>query len=97
MARAVYHDADVYLLDDPLAAVDAHVAKELFFNCIVDELVLGKSKPKQNSERNATVILVTNAVQFLSHPMVDKIICLNDGCVEEVGTYTELSSNPNSR
>lgn len=121
LARAVYHDADVYMLDDPLAAVDAHVGKDLFNKCIVDELLLGKSKKskqpnppddskgnrgwsqmllgrnssKQGSpdtsssepERNATVILVTNALQHLSHSMVDRILVLGDGCVEEVGTF----------
>lgn len=104
LARAVYHDAEIYLLDDPLAAVDAHVGKDLFNKCIVDEMLLGKSKNKSSSscstmprERNATVILVTNALQYLSHPMIDKIICLGDGCVEEVGTYAELSSDPESK
>ena len=100
LARAVYHDADLYLLDDPLAAVDAHVGKDLFNNCIVDELLLGKSKERirnpdegqkydgirgfserllgrsssklddTRSKRNATVILVTNALQHLSHSLV---------------------------
>ena len=93
LARAVYHDADVYLLDDPLAAVDAHVGKDLFNKCIVEELLLGKSKKAKDEleggkagwsdmifgaspskskgpDRNATVILVTNALQHLSHPMV---------------------------
>ena len=35
LARAVYYDADILLLDDPLAAVDANVGKHLFFNCIL--------------------------------------------------------------
>lgn len=34
MARAVYNNADIYLLDDPLSAVDAHVGKDLFKNVI---------------------------------------------------------------
>jgi len=97
LARTVYHDADVYLLDDPLAAVDAHVGKDLFNKCIVDEMLLGKSKGNKSGERNATVILVTNALQYLSHEMVDKIICLGDGRVQEVGTFSELSSDPKSR
>ena len=97
LARTVYHDADVYLLDDPLAAVDAHVGTDIFNKCIVDEMLLGKSKGNTTSERNATVILVTNALQYLSHEMVDKIICLEDGRVQEVGTFAELSSNPKSR
>ena len=97
IARTIYHDADVYLLDDPLAAVDAHVGKDLFNKCIVDEMLLGKSKGLKNGERAATVILVTNALQYLSHEMVDKIIVLGDGRVEEMGTFAELSSDPNSR
>ena len=112
LARAVYHDADVYLLDDPLAAVDAHVGKHLFNKCIIDELLLGKSKEKQKHgdrdsldgdtgaaqpRRNASVILVTNALQYLSHPMVDRILVLGDGREEESGTFQELSSDPNSR
>jgi ABC-type Fe3+/spermidine/putrescine transport system ATPase subunit len=100
LARALYHDASIYLLDDPLAAVDAHVGKDLFNNCIVDEMLLGKSKKnrgasggtKMNRDRNATVILVTNALQYLNHPTIDRIIVLGDGCIEEVGTFAELSS-----
>ena len=34
VARAVYEDADVYLLDDPLSAVDSHVGRALFEQCI---------------------------------------------------------------
>jgi len=42
LARAVYQDCDVYLLDDPLSAVDAHVGKHLFDNVIGDQGLLGK-------------------------------------------------------
>ena len=38
MARAVYYDADVYLLDDPLSAVDAHVGNAIFKECILGSL-----------------------------------------------------------
>jgi ATP-binding cassette subfamily C (CFTR/MRP) protein 4 len=34
LARAIYSDADIYLFDDPLSAVDPEVAKEIFNNCI---------------------------------------------------------------
>ena len=34
IARAVYSDRDVYLLDDPLSAVDTHVGRHLFEQCI---------------------------------------------------------------
>ena len=64
IARAVYAAADVYLLDDPLSAVDNHVGAALF------EQVLGAS----GVLRKATQVLVTNALQYL--PKADKIVVL---------------------
>lgn len=87
MARVVYHSADICLLDDPLAAVDAHVGSDLFRNCIVDELLLNKSSARK---RRRTVILVTNALQYLSSSMVDRIVVVREGRVAEEGTYKEL-------
>ena len=94
MARAVYHDADIYLLDDPLAAIDAHVGKHIFKKCIVDELLLGSSS--SDSKKKNSVILVTNAIQYLTDPHVSKIVVLNGGAVAEVGTYNELRSKHDS-
>ena len=100
MARAVYHDADIYLLDDPLAAVDAHVGKHIFQKCIVNGLMLQKTSDLTSSgldsEKLCSVILVTNAIQYLSNPNVSKIIILNKGSVMEVGAYNELCDNPDS-
>lgn len=93
MGRAVYHDADIYLLDDPLAAVDAHVGKHMFQKCIVEELLQGKHS---GSQKKNSVILVTNAIQYLSNPHVSRIVVLNQGTVAEVGTYKQLSNNPDS-
>jgi ABC-type sulfate/molybdate transport systems ATPase subunit len=87
MARAVYYFADVCLMDDPLAAVDALVGSDLFQNCIVDKLLLNKS----SAGKGRTVILVTNALQYLSSPMVDRIVVMREGRVAEQGTYKELS------
>jgi len=43
MARAVYQDCDIYLLDDPLSAVDSHVGQQLFTQVIGnDGLLAGK-------------------------------------------------------
>ena len=40
LARACYHDADFYIMDDPLSAVDVHVGKHIFDECISGALVL---------------------------------------------------------
>ena len=78
IARAVYFNADIIALDDPLSALDAGVGKALFFNAIVGALS-GKTR-----------ILVTHALHFL--PYVDNIIVMNDGRVSEQGTYNELKA-----
>nr|XP_034338521.1 multidrug resistance-associated protein 1 [Crassostrea gigas] len=78
LARAVYDDADIYLLDDPLSAVDARVGRHLFDQVIGNRGLL----------RNKTRVLVTHAISFL--PYVDRVISLVNGEVSEVGTYTEL-------
>lgn len=64
LARAVYRQADIYLLDDPLSAVDTHVSKHLFQECITE--YLGKK----------TRILVTHQLQFLNR--ADYIVVVDD-------------------
>ncbi|XP_071329266.1 ATP-binding cassette sub-family C member 3 isoform X2 [Trachinotus anak] len=78
LARALYSDADVYLLDDPLSAVDAHVSKHIFDNLIGPEGVL----------KGKTRILVTHGISFL--PQVDNIMVMVEGRVSEMGSYQEL-------
>nr|CAD7572885.1 unnamed protein product [Timema californicum] len=78
LARAVYNDADIYLLDDPLSAVDSHVGKHIF------EKVIGPTGLLNNKTR----VLVTHGITFL--PEVDLIVVLTDGEVSEKGTYKEL-------
>eukprot|EP00004_Rigifila_ramosa_P018380 TRINITY_DN4565_c0_g1_i3.p1 TRINITY_DN4565_c0_g1~~TRINITY_DN4565_c0_g1_i3.p1 ORF type:complete len:991 (-),score=281.77 TRINITY_DN4565_c0_g1_i3:1492-4185(-) len=78
MARAVYQDTDVYLLDDPLSAVDAHVGAHIFENVIGARGIL-KDKCR---------ILVTHGISFL--PQTDRIVVLKCGQVTESGTYTQL-------
>ncbi|XP_033988993.1 canalicular multispecific organic anion transporter 2 isoform X3 [Trematomus bernacchii] len=78
LARAVYSDTDVYLLDDPLSAVDAHVAKHIFDNLIGPEGCL----------KGKTRILVTHGISFL--PQVDNIMVIVEGRVSEMGSYQEL-------
>lgn len=92
MARVVYHDADISLLDDCLSAVDAHVGRDMFDKCIMKVL-----HSKNESTRKRTVILVTNALQYLSHPKVDRIVVLKNGLVVETGSYKELLNRKSSR
>ena len=76
IARAMYFNADIIALDDPLSALDAGVGKSLFFDAIVGAL------------SDKTRILVTHALHFLSY--VDNIILMEDGQIVEQGTYEEL-------
>ncbi|CAJ1950983.1 unnamed protein product [Sphenostylis stenocarpa] len=76
LARAVYNDADIYLLDDPFSAVDAHTAAILFNDCVMTAL------------REKTVILVTHQVEFLSE--VDTILVMEGGKVTQSGNYESL-------
>ncbi|KAJ3358533.1 hypothetical protein GGF32_000311, partial [Allomyces javanicus] len=78
-ARALYADAEIVLLDDPLSAVDAHVDRHLFDAWFNAESGLLRGK---------TVVLVTHAVHHL--PDVDRIVAVQDGKIAEVGTYVEL-------
>ena len=92
LARAVYHGADISLIDDALSAVDAHVAKHLFNECITKDLLASDG----NSSQNRSVILATNALQHLNHPRVDKIVVLREGRIVEQGSYKELSEDKSS-
>jgi ABC-type bacteriocin/lantibiotic exporters, contain an N-terminal double-glycine peptidase domain len=95
LARALYQDASIYLLDDPLSAVDAHVGKHIFEKCIVDEMLLNRSS-KVSSKHQSIVILVTNSIQYLSNPNVRKIVVMENGAVAEVGSFDELKSRKDS-
>ena len=70
LARAVYSEKEVYLLDDPLSSVDNHVANHIFVNCF------------QKLLKNKTRILVTHRHNFLNR--VDNIIEMKDGEIVNV-------------
>ncbi|PWA31974.1 hypothetical protein CCH79_00018855, partial [Gambusia affinis] len=76
LARAVYEEADVYLLDDPLSAVDTEVGKHLFEQCICGLL------------QNKCRVLVTHQLQYLQ--AADKILVLREGHMVGQGSYGEL-------
>uniref|UniRef100_A0A1Y1K348 Multidrug resistance-associated protein lethal(2)03659 n=4 Tax=Photinus pyralis TaxID=7054 RepID=A0A1Y1K348_PHOPY len=79
LARAVYKRADIYLLDDPLSAVDPDVGKQLFKSCIKEFL------------RHKTVILVTHQLQYLQD--VDHIIIIDNGYIQAQGTFRDLQAS----
>ncbi|XP_059158170.1 multidrug resistance-associated protein 1-like isoform X2 [Physella acuta] len=81
LARAVYSRSDIYLLDDPLSAVDSHVGKHIFQEVIGNKGML----------KGKTRVLVTHGVHWL--PMVDTILVLKNGVVSEMGTYEQLVSH----
>ncbi|XP_067406340.1 ATP-binding cassette sub-family C member 12-like [Emydura macquarii macquarii] len=76
LARAVYANRDIYLLDDPLSAVDAHVGKYIFEECIKEAL------------KGKTVVLITHQLQYLE--FCDEVILLEDGEIYERGTHKDL-------
>jgi ABC-type multidrug transport system fused ATPase/permease subunit len=82
MARALYADRELYLLDDPLAAVDAQTSKALFFDAIL---------PLR--ENHKATILVTHQMQYL--PYSDRVIVMDNGKQIFNGTYSELQQRRN--
>ncbi|KAG8516048.1 Multidrug resistance-associated protein 5 [Galemys pyrenaicus] len=76
LARALYSDRDIYILDDPLSALDAHVGNHIFNSAIQKHL---KSK---------TVLFVTHQLQYLAD--CDEVIFVKEGCITERGTHEEL-------
>uniref|UniRef100_A0A3Q3G2R2 Multidrug resistance-associated protein 4 n=1 Tax=Labrus bergylta TaxID=56723 RepID=A0A3Q3G2R2_9LABR len=77
LARSVYQDADIYLLDDPLSAVDAEVGRHLFEECICGLL---RKKPR---------ILVTHQLQYLK--AADQIVVLKE--VSDTYVYVNKSES----
>ncbi|KAE9022462.1 ABC transporter C family member 3 [Phytophthora rubi] len=78
IARAVYHsNYDILVLDDPLSAVDPHVAHAIFSRCIV------------GLAREKTRLLVLNSHYDLL-PHADKIIVVQDGRIAGDGTYADI-------
>uniref|UniRef100_A0A7E4W3Z9 ABC-type glutathione-S-conjugate transporter n=1 Tax=Panagrellus redivivus TaxID=6233 RepID=A0A7E4W3Z9_PANRE len=82
LARSVYSQTDVYLFDDPLSAVDAHVGKHIFENVISSQTGMLKYH---------TRILVTHGLNYLKH--CDQIIVMKDGKISESGSYEQLISD----
>ncbi|XP_050282709.1 putative ABC transporter C family member 15 isoform X3 [Quercus robur] len=76
IARAAYQDADIYLLDDPFSAVDAHTGTQLFEECLMGIL------------KEKTILFVTHQVEFL--PAADLILVMQNGRIAQAGRFEEL-------
>ena len=76
LARAVYSDADIYLLDDPLSAVDSNVGQQIFHNCI-NTLLNGKTR-----------LMITHNLQVLNE--ANNIIFMKNGEKTMEGSFSAL-------
>uniref|UniRef100_A0A4W5NVW4 ATP-binding cassette sub-family C member 5 n=1 Tax=Hucho hucho TaxID=62062 RepID=A0A4W5NVW4_9TELE len=76
LARALYSERPILLLDDPLSAVDAHVGSHLFHNAI------------RMASKGKTIIFVTHQLQYLAE--CDHVILMKDGQIAEHGTHFQL-------
>ncbi|OAQ25700.1 P-loop containing nucleoside triphosphate hydrolase protein [Linnemannia elongata AG-77] len=76
LARAAYRDSDVYILDDPLSAVDPKVGRALFQTCI-NGLLKGKAR-----------VLVTHQLQYIKD--CENVIVLERGQVTHMGHVDEV-------
>lgn len=79
IARAIYFDSDMVLMDDPLSAVDAHVGRHIF-----DNAICGLLKDKCR-------ILATHQLHVLSR--CDRIIWMQEGCIETIDTFENLMNS----
>ena len=80
IARAVYSDAEIYIFDDPLSALDAYVGMNLFKEVFCNYL------------QNKTVIISTHSLQFLN--MFDRVIFMEDGKIKWFGPSKEIINQP---
>ncbi|KAL2547309.1 ABC transporter C family member 3 [Forsythia ovata] len=80
MARAIYSNSDIYLLDDPFSAVDAHTGAHMFKKCLMQLL------------HNKTVIYVTHQLEFLDAS--DLVLVMKDGRIVQSGKYQDLIAKP---
>ncbi|KAK4616029.1 ABC-type transporter cicA [Fulvia fulva] len=76
IARAIYFDADIIIMDDPLSAVDAHVGRHIMDNAICG-LLKGKAR-----------VLATHQLHVLHR--VDRIVWMKDGAIHKIATFPQL-------
>lgn len=83
IARIIYSDPDILLVDDALSALDANVGKKIFYNVFKDYA------------KDKTRLMTTHALQYIEE--VDRIVFMEDGQIIEQGTYEKLMNNEKFR
>ena len=81
IARALYADADIYLIDDCLSALDSYVGKNIFHNVLLKYL----------HEEGKTVIFVTNAIDYTEY--CDRVLVMKEGKIVEDGSPNDLTGD----
>ena len=76
LARSIYHEADIFLFDDPLSAVDVRVGREIFEKCMRGVL------------REKLVLMVTHQINYVRQ--CDFVIVMKEGEITSSGTYNEI-------
>merc|ERR1711998_49278 len=76
LARALYANRDIYILDDPLSALDVHVSLKIFNEAITSHL------------KDKLVVLVTHNIDLL--PKCDRIFTVVQGTIAESGGFAKL-------
>jgi ABC-type transport system involved in cytochrome bd biosynthesis fused ATPase/permease subunit len=73
LARTIYQDASILLLDDPISALDKSVQRDIFYKLLKKQM------------RYKTRVMVTNSIDFL--PFFDRLVMMKDGQIIMQGTY----------
>ena len=83
LARALYSDAGLFLLDDPLSALDVHVGEHVFDHVLGPKGLLAR--------RSATRVLVTHSLKYLSQ--CDLVVFMANGEIADMGLFHLISIN----
>ncbi|CAF5149253.1 unnamed protein product, partial [Rotaria sp. Silwood1] len=95
LARALYTDVDIYLLDDPLSAVDHKIAKQIYEKCIGPYGLL-KNKTRLIATHQTQFLSESHQIIYLSYGHIDKQSCLNEYSIRENDTNRNEDSRLSS-
>lgn len=104
LARALYHQAPLYLLDDPLSGLDTNTARAVLAECFT-RTARGSRGSEWSTNgaipRGATVVMVTHALhlleQFAQRSENVQVIVMDDARIAEMGAFVELQAQQDSQ